>query len=113
MSCLRCFYSNLTRHNIPDFPDHNDIGVLTQKSFEGGGEIESCFGIDVDLIDTGQVDFHRVFRSGDIDGWLIQDRQPCIKGYGFTGTRRTGNQYQSLWLADSVQIMLFLIWFKA
>ncbi len=51
---------------IANFPHHHHIRVLPQEGAQGAGEGEPRLGVDLHLIDAGQVDLHRIFGGRDI-----------------------------------------------
>ncbi len=51
---------------IANFPHHHHIRVLSQEGAQGAGKGEPRLGVDLHLIDAGQVDFHRIFGGRDI-----------------------------------------------
>lgn len=54
------------RFRITDFSNHDNIGVLTQKTSESIGEIESDLRVDLCVIDSLDSVFYRIFEGGDI-----------------------------------------------
>ncbi len=55
------------RLQIADLPHHHHIRVLPQEGAQGAGKGQPSLGVDLHLIDAGQVDLHRIFGGRNID----------------------------------------------
>ncbi len=62
MTGLRGFDGNVGGFEIANLTDHDDVRILTQESLQCGGKGQAGLLIDVDLVDTRQVDLRRIFR---------------------------------------------------
>ena len=68
---FRCF-------QIADFSDHDDVRVLPEERLECNGKIQPGFVVDIDLVDSRQIDFARILRRGNIDAWLVEQIEACL-----------------------------------
>ena len=66
MARLRRFDGDLGGFQIANFADHDDVRILAQERAQRCRESESHLIVHIDLVDPGQVDFRRVFRSRNI-----------------------------------------------
>src|SRR5690606_12503299 len=65
-------------------------------------------GVNVHLVNTFQVNFHRVFGGGNIGAFDVHNIQAGVQRYGFTRTRGDGNQNHTLRTRQRVHIQGFL-----
>ena len=56
-----------TRLQVSNFSQHDDVGVLTKKRLQRGGEGHPDLGSHQHLVDAEQVVFDRVLRRHDVD----------------------------------------------
>ncbi len=80
---------------VPDLTDHDDIGILPQKGTQCSGKVEADIFVHLHLVDTGKVEFHRIFGGGDILGHLVQFSQGGIQRNRFPGTGGPGHQHHA------------------
>jgi hypothetical protein len=64
---------------------HDDVRILPQECLQGLGERQADLVVDVDLVDSLEIYFRRVFRGRDIGFRYVQNIQPGIKRDGLTG----------------------------
>ena len=70
-SSLDC---NLSSLKVADFADQYDVWILTQKCAQGRGEIQPDLLFHLDLVNTHELKFNRVFSGHDVGVRLIQSR---------------------------------------
>ena len=58
---------DLGRLLIPDFADHDHVGILTKQGAEGRGESHADLLMRLDLRDAVYVVFDRVLHGGDVE----------------------------------------------
>src|SRR5690606_5069243 len=95
---LCCLDRDLGRFQITDLPHHDDIRVLAKEGAQRLGKIQALLGVDVDLVDTFQVDFDRVFSGGNVPFHGVQDIEAGIQRYRLTRAGRAGDQNHALGL---------------
>src|SRR5450830_297423 len=93
---------------IADLANHDDVRILAQEGAQRYREAQPGAFVDVDLVDAGQVDFHRIFYGGDIGVRLVQDVEAGIQGNRLAGTGRPGHQDHAVGAAYRVQQQVFL-----
>ena len=113
MPGLGGLYRNFGGFQIANFPDQNHVRILAQEGAQGRGEIHALLRVHVDLIYPFQVDFHRVFRRGDVEFRRIEDIHPGIQRNGFPRASRAGDQDHALGFVQGIQVHLFLFVFVA
>ena len=110
---LRGFDRDLGGFQVADFADHDDVRILAQKGFQRRGERQADAGIDVDLVDAGQVDFRRVLGRRDVDVVGVEDVQPGVQRHGLARASRASYQNHALRLLQRLEVFLFLVGFVA
>ena len=68
----RCFDADFSGLKVPDFTDHNDIGVLPQKRFERRRKGQADVRLNEHLVNAHEIELDGVFRRGDIDVRSVQ-----------------------------------------
>ena len=100
MSGKRCLETHLSRFPVPNFANHDDVGVSAQEGTQRGSEGQSCFDIDLDLPQV---------RVGDLDGVLCRPDLPVggiqllknrMKRGGLARSRRPDTQDQAVRTLD-------------
>ena len=81
---------------------------MAQEGAQGAGEGQPSLGIDLHLIDAGQVDLHRIFGGRDIDLGGIENIETGIERNRLARTGRAGHQDHALWLGEGAQILRLL-----
>jgi len=104
---LGSFESDHCRFRIPDFPHHKHIRVLPEKGTCRIGKIQADGRIYGNLVDSFQVQFHRVLHTGDIALLGIEQVQSGVQGHGFAAAGRAGYQDQALLFFQGVLIKPF------
>ena len=113
MAGLSGLDGNFRRFQVTDFADYDDIRVLTEKGFECDWKCQSLAVVDIDLVDTVQRNFCRVFGCRNIDSRFIENIQTGVQRDGFPGTRRTGNQHHTVGTLNGIKQKGFLVRFIA
>src|SRR5262249_12918946 len=85
---------------VPDLADHDDVGVGPEHRLEAGGGGEAGLAVNADLVHTVQLVFDRVLDRDDVLGRVVQSLKRRVKGGGFTGAGRTGDQYGAIGLLE-------------
>ena len=96
MACHGRFDGNLRCFMISNFTHHDNIRVLPQKWSQSGGKRHSHFVLDMDLIDSFEVEFHRIFYGKYFAIFFIQFIQNRIQCRCFATARRAGDKQQSI-----------------
>ena len=78
---------------IPDLPTMTMSGSWRRKERRGAGEGEPRLGIDLHLVDAGQVDLHRIFGGGDVDLAGVENVETGMRATPSCPTRGAGDQY--------------------
>src|SRR5712692_8258719 len=100
MTGLRGLEGDFGGFSVPNFPDHDDIGVLPQNRAEGLGEGESGFRIHLNLVNALQHVLHRVLNRNDVDAGRAELVERRIKGCGFPRAGRSSDQEHPLRLVQ-------------
>ena len=77
---------------VPDFSDHDDVGILPQHAPEPRGERKVYRGIYLYLVNPPDPVFHRIFYRHDIHSRLVHKAHDRIERCRLSGTRRSGNK---------------------
>src|SRR5690606_41656162 len=104
VSGLGSLDGDFRRFQIANLAHHDDVRILSQEGAQGLGEVHAVFGVDVDLVDAFQVDFHRVFCGGNIDVRSVEDVQAGIKRHRLARAGGAGYQDHALWLLEGCQV---------
>jgi len=103
---------SLNRHvggfAVADFPDHDDVGVLTDDRPKAVGKRHSDLWIHLNLIDGRQADFNRIFNGDDFDLFAVQVSQGGMQRCGFSAAGRAGHQNEALRIFDHLLEALLL-----
>ena len=89
---LRRLNRDIGGFQVANLAHHDHIGILSQEGAQCGGESQSGFFIDVDLVYARQINLRRIFRSGNISAGYIQNIKTGIERYRFTATGRARDQ---------------------
>ena len=87
---------------VANFPEHDDIGILTQEGAEGLAEGHAGRFIDLHLHDPLDVELHRVFDREELGVDLVDMPQAGIKGRGFAAARGPGDREDAVGLVDGL-----------
>ncbi len=96
VTSLRCLDGDFGGFEIADLPHHHHIRVLPQKGSQGAGKGQPSLGVDLHLVDSGQVDLHRIFGGGDVHLGSVENIETGIERDRFTRTGRAGDQDHAL-----------------
>ena len=110
---LRRLDGNFGGFEISDLSHHHHVRVLPQKGAQGAGEGEPRLGIDLHLIDAGQVDLHRIFGGGDVDLCGVENIEAGIERDCFARAGGAGHQDHPLRLGQRPQVLRLLPVVKA
>src|SRR5579875_488866 len=93
---------------IANLTDHDDVRILAQERAHRGGERQADLGIDIDLVDAGEIDFRRVLGRGDIRVLAVEDLQSRVQRDGLAAARRPRHQDHALRLREVLEVQLLL-----
>ncbi len=96
MASKRGFNGDLGSFRVADFPDHDDVWVLAQNGAQGIGKGKPDVLFRRDLIDAGNLKFHRVFDGDDVVNRIVEFVQRGIKRGGLARTGRASDENQSV-----------------
>ena len=106
MTGQRGLNGNLGRFQIPDFPHHHHIRILTQDGTKPSGKSHVHLGVDLGLAYPLKIVFDRIFNRQDIAILGVDFRQRRIEGGTLTRTCRSGNQNDAVGLANKTGDLL-------
>ena len=69
--------------DITDLPHHDDVRILPEEGFEGGGKGHAHIFFDRNLVNPLKVELHRVLGGEDLNIILVQAVENGIQGGGF------------------------------
>src|SRR5215468_9420776 len=81
---------------VADLANHDDIGILANKSTYRGGEGQANCRLDLRLIDARDLVFDRIFDGKDLLRRLVQDRQHGGKRRRLSASSRAGDEDQPM-----------------
>ncbi len=113
MAGLRRLDGNFGGFQIANFTHHHHVRILPQEGAQGAGEGEPCLGVDLHLVDAGQVDLHRIFGGGDVHLGGVENIEAGIERDGFTRAGGAGHQDHPLRLGEGAQVLRLLPVVKA
>ena len=87
--------SDLRGLKVTNLPHQDDIRILADDSPKPVGKGEIDLGIDLDLADTPDLVFNRIFNSNYVDIRIVEDTERLIQGRCLSATGRTCNQNDS------------------
>ena len=73
MSRLRGLYGDFPGGNVPNLTHHDDVRILTEEGLQGRGKVQASLRVYVYLVNAHEIDFHRVFRRGNIHRGFIEN----------------------------------------
>ena len=94
--------ADFRRFQVPHFPHQDDIRVLAQKRPEGRGEGQVDLFPDLHLVDSLQVEFHRIFGGHNIVRGFVQLADGGVEGGGFAAAGGAGDQDHAVGLVDGL-----------
>ncbi len=93
---------DLRRLQVADFPDHDDIGVLSEDVAQATGERQFDFRSNLHLPDAGQLVFDRVLHGQYVAFFIVQLVQRRVEGRRLAAAGRAGQQNDAVGNADEV-----------
>ena len=105
---LRGLDRDLGRFEVPYLADHQHIRILSQECAQYGGERQPDTFIDVDLVDTINIDLHRILDAGDIALGGVEEVDGGVERDGLTAAGGPGNQDHAVGLVCGLAISLEL-----
>ena len=101
------------RLEVADFPDHDDVGVLTQDGPEGAGKGQPDFRADIALVDSGHFVFDRILHGDDplVNG--VDFVEIGVERCGFSRAGRAGDQDDPVGLLNDLADDLFIAFAQA
>ena len=100
MAGLRCLDRDVGGFFIADFADHDDVRILAQKRAQRDGEGEASLLAHADLIDSGELDFSRIFDRTEVARFGVEHLQEAVQQERLAAARWTGNKHQSVRRTD-------------
>ena len=83
-------------------------GSWRRNARSAEANVRPTFGIDVDLVDAGQIDFRRIFGRRDVRVFLVEDVEARVERHGLAAAGRAGHQDHAVRLRQRVHVELFL-----
>ncbi len=96
MSRKRSVHCSLCCFEVADFSHQDHIGVVTQNGTQSGCKRKVVTGIDLALDNSLKFVFDRIFQRDDVALLAYKRAQECVERCGFTGSRRTRHQNESI-----------------
>ncbi len=69
---LRCLDGDVRCFKITNLADHDDVRILAQKGTQSRGKTQVGFFVDIDLIDSWQIDLNWILHATDVDFRRVQ-----------------------------------------
>jgi hypothetical protein len=98
----RCLDGDGRGLQVTNFPQHDDVGRLTQHGAQGGGEGHAHILFHHDLIDSGQLVFHRIFHRDDLAVRSVDEVEAGVERGGLAGTGRARHQNDAVRQGDEL-----------
>jgi hypothetical protein len=98
---------------VPDLPNHDDVGVLPQERPERRGEAHPDLVSHLHLVDPVEVVLHRVLRRHDVHLVGVHLGQRRVEGGGLPGPRGTRHQHHPVRVGDGVHEVLLRLLLEA
>ena len=95
---------------VPNFPQENDVRVLTQDTSQTTREGQSSFIIYLNLVDPFQSVLNRIFNSDDIFSYIIELTERCVESGCLSASRRTSQQDNAFWRLKNIFKELLVGW---
>src|SRR5208337_1082416 len=100
MTCKRRLDGYFRRLKVADLSHQNDIGILAEERSQGRSKVQADLLFHLYLVDTGHLEFHRIFRGQDISIRAVQLGNGGIEGVGLAAARWTSDQNHSIRLEN-------------
>ena len=81
---------------VTHFTDHDHVRVLTEQGTNARRKGKACGIVDLALVHTVNIQFHRVFHRRDVDRGIQNFSNRSVKRGRLTRTRRTGNEHNAV-----------------
>ena len=91
-----CTNGNVGGFAVTNFPDHDDVGILTENGAKGLCKSEADFRVYLSLVDSGHFVLDRVFHGYDASFRLVDQANISGQRSGFTGTGGAGDQNDAM-----------------
>ena len=113
MSGKRCIYSYGCSLLGSGFSDEDDVGVLSENSFEAEFVGVAFFIIDLRLLETWDFVFNWIFKSDDFFWTIVEFFEGRIESCCFSWSGRTCDNDDSCCFTDTGFQKRYLIWRKS
>ena len=100
MAGLRCLDRDVGGFFIADFADNDDVRILAQKRAQRDGEGEASLLAHADLIDSGELDFSRIFDRTEVARFGVEHLQKTVQRERLAAACRAGDEHQSVRRTD-------------
>ena len=87
---------DMCRLGIAHFADHDDIGVLSNKGAKRSREGQADLGLDLGLINAGNLIFDGIFDRQNFARGIVECGQHGREGRGFAAPRRAGKDNDAM-----------------
>ena len=98
MTRQRRLHSNLGGIAIPNFANHDLVGVVTQDRTKPLGKTQALLFIHGNLQNARQLIFNRVFDRDDFFAAIVQLVERTVQGRGLAGASGPGHQQHPIGL---------------
>ena len=109
----RSLYRDVSRFQIADFADHDDVWILTQNRTQPTREGHLDFGIHLGLPDAVNVILDRIFHRHDVACVVVDALQRRVQGRSFTGTGWTRDEQNAVRFMDQLVHQGLTAWIHA
>ncbi len=99
-------HRNLGGFAVTDFSNHDNIGILAQDRTQARSEGQLDFGVDLNLTDTVELIFNRVFDGDNVFAAIVEPAQGGIQGGRFPRTGGPGDQKNAMGLKNQLLDLL-------
>ena len=96
MSGQGCLDSQIRSLGVSDLTNHDDIWVLPEETSKGRCKGQANTGINLHLIDSGDLILNRIFNRNYINLCSRNLRQDRVEGGGFSAAGRATYQDNSM-----------------
>ena len=83
---------NLRRFDVSNFADHDDVGILAQNGPEQTRKIQPDLRFNLNLVNTCELIFDRVFHGHDLARHGIDLQEACVEGRGLAAAGRPSDE---------------------
>ena len=100
---------NVSRFQISNFTNHDDIRGLTQNGAQGQRKRQTHVPVHLNLIDTRHLVFHRILHRNDLTIRAVDMIEAGIQRRRFSRSRGTCHQNNSIWQSNQTFKLLLVI----